>query len=308
MQLYKNKIEQLHSLQYDVTINNGTEPAFKNLYWDHKKEGIYVDIISGEALFSSKDKYDSGTGWPSFSQHLLGSQILVKQDNSHGMSRSEVRSIISHLGHVFDDGPEGKKRYCINSASLDFISKDNLIESGYGDYRYLFDSDTQPINTAYIGGGCFWGIEYEMAKIPGVVNTKVGYSGGNKETAHYQVLCSGNTGHAEVVEVSFDQNKIHYNQIIRLFLMLHDPTTKNQQGSDIGSQYRSVVFHQNDIEKNIILHMIQRANIAGVYDNEIVTEVTELEKFHLAEDYHQKYLQNNPNGYHCHFFREGWNF
>ena len=114
-----------------------------------------MDIISGEALFSSKDKYDSGTGWPSFSQHLLGSQILVKQDNSHSMSRSEVRSIISHLGHVFDDGSKGKKRYCINSASLDFISKDNLIESGYGDYRYLFNSDTQPINTAYIGGGCF---------------------------------------------------------------------------------------------------------------------------------------------------------
>ena len=173
MQLYKNKIEQLHSLQYDVTINNGTEPAFKNLYWDHKEKGIYVDIISGEALFSSKDKYDSGTGWPSFSQHLLGSQISVKQDNSNGMNRSEVRSIISHLGHVFAACPEGKKRYCINSVSLDFISKDNLIESGYGDYRYLFDSDTQPINTAYIGGGCFCGIDYEMAKIPGVVNTNL---------------------------------------------------------------------------------------------------------------------------------------
>ena len=90
--------------------------------------------------------------------------------------------------------------------------------------------------------------------------------------------------------------------------MLHDATTKNQQGSDIVSQYRSVVFYQKNIEKNILLHMIQRANIVGVYDNEIVTEVTELGKFHIAEDYHQKYLQNNPNGYHCNFFREGWNF
>lgn len=142
MPLKKTDKEKLTPLQYDVTQNNGTEPAFNNEYWDNKKEGIYVDIVSGEPLFSSTDKFDSGTGWPSFTKPIETGAVRTLSDNSFFMNRTEVRSTDadSHLGHVFDDGPgpEGL-RYCINSASLRFIPVEDLEKEGYGDYRYLFE-------------------------------------------------------------------------------------------------------------------------------------------------------------------------
>ena len=133
---------ELTPLQYEVTRNNATEPPFQNEYWDNKEEGIYVDIISGEPLFSSLDQYDAGCGWPSFTKPIKRQDIEEKLDTSYGMRRIEVRSKTSdsHLGHVFDDGPgPDKARYCINSAALRFISKDELEENGYGQYRSLFE-------------------------------------------------------------------------------------------------------------------------------------------------------------------------
>ena len=123
-------------------IKGGTEPAFDNEYWNNKAEGIYVDAVSGEPLFSSIDKYDSGTGWPSFTKPISENEVVQKADHSFGMTRIEVKSknADSHLGHIFDDGPKdaGGKRYCINSASLRFIPKDNLQQEGYGEYLKLW--------------------------------------------------------------------------------------------------------------------------------------------------------------------------
>ncbi len=135
--------EKLTPIQYQVTQENATEPPFQNEYWNYNKPGIYVDIVSGEPLFSSLDKFDSGCGWPSFSKPLGIDAVMQKQDLSHGMKRIEVRSkkANSHLGHVFENGPmeKGGQRFCINSAALRFIPAENLAKEGYGEYLCLFN-------------------------------------------------------------------------------------------------------------------------------------------------------------------------
>ncbi len=134
--------KKLTRIQYEVTQNDATEPPFQNEYWDHFHDGIYVDIVSGEPLFSSLDQYDAGCGWPSFTKPLKKEEVYEKEDLSHGMRRTEVRSDTadSHLGHVFPDGPpdKGGLRYCINSAALRFIPKEDLEKEGYGEYVDLF--------------------------------------------------------------------------------------------------------------------------------------------------------------------------
>lgn len=311
----QKNLDNLTELQKYVTQHDGTEKAFDNEYWDNKKDGIYVDIISGEPLFSSKDKYDSKTGWPSFTQPISKKEITQRKDRKLGMTRTEIRSKTanSHLGHVFNDGPieKGGLRYCVNSAAMRFIAKEDLEKEGYEEYLQLFNEDTNN-NTKYekaiLAGGCFWGLEELVRKLDGIIDVKAGYSGGKIKNPIYKLIRTGLTGHAESIEVTFDPNKITYETILRFFFQIHDPTTLNRQGNDIGNQYRSAIFYINDEQKRTALELIKKANDSGVFPGEIVTQVTKAKEFYDAEDHHQDYLQNNPGGYTCHKVRPEWVF
>lgn len=159
--------------------------------------------------------------------------------------------------------------------------------------------------SAVLAGGCFWGVEELIRQIPGVLKTDVGYSGGESASqAVYTQVKTGSTGHAESLQIEFDADVVSFTQILEHFFKLHDPTTKNQQGNDIGSQYRSVIFYNSEEQKTDAIKMIERVNQSGAWKNPVVTEVVPLEKFYLAEDYHQDYLVKNPNGYTCHFYRK----
>jgi peptide methionine sulfoxide reductase msrA/msrB len=302
----------LNDLQKHVTLEGGTERAFHNKYWDNKEDGIYVDIITGEPLFSSTDKFDSGTGWPSFTKAIKDSVLNEKVDQSHGMTRTEITSSSSnaHLGHVFDDGPidKGGKRFCMNSAALKFIPKENLEKKGYGEYLTLFGEKPTKYQKAYLAGGCFWGMEKLFSGLKGVKDVVNGYSGGTFKDPTYEVIITGITGHAETIEVTFDPKEISYEELLRFFFQIHDPTTLNRQGNDIGTQYRSAIFYINDLQKNTAKRVIRKANESGVFDSKVITNTEEFDKFYKAEAYHQDYLKRNPYGYSCHSIRSEWKF
>ena len=154
---------------------------------------------------------------------------------------------------------------------------------------------------ATLGGGCFWCVEAVFQRIEGVISVKPGYAGGNVKNPTYKQICTGNTGHAEVAKIEFDTSKINYSQILNVFWQSHDPTTLNRQGNDVGTQYRSVIFFHNESQKEIAKKSMVDADKSGYWDNEIVTEVTLLNNYYDAEDYHDNYYNNNPNQPYCLF-------
>ena len=273
---------------YAVAREADTERAFTGSMWKSETKGTYYCATCGNKLFKSDQKFVSSCGWPSFFEQNNKESITFKDDNSYGMRRIEALCgrCDSHLGHLFDDGPEPTgKRYCMNAISLDFVP--DGVASTSGD-----------LETIVIGGGCFWCVEAVYQNLDGVKSVYSGYAGGTVENPSYEEVCTGRTGAAEVVEITYDKTKTNLDEIFKVFFTVHDPTTLNRQGADVGTQYRSAIFYKNENEKKVAQDLIKELN-TEVFSNKIVTTLEPLKKFYKAEEYHQGYYENNKNKPYC---------
>jgi len=265
-----------------VVERKGTEAPYSGKYDTFKQEGTYICKRCGAPLYRSGDKFESRCGWPSFDDELSGA--VRRQTDADGR-RTEILCARcgAHLGHVFlGEGLTPKNtRHCVNSISMDFVSA----------------AVTNPVQKAVFAGGCFWGVEYHFQHAKGVVATRVGYSGGRTSKPDYKQVCSGRTGHAEALEVTFDPSQTTYEDLARLFFEIHDPTQLNRQGPDRGEQYRSAVFYLNAEQKQIAEKLIGLLKDKGLA---VATQLAPAGEFWPAEDYHQRYYERKGEEPYCH--------
>ncbi len=273
-----------------VILQKGTERPFTGRYNDFFETGVYTCKQCGAPLYRSQDKFPSHCGWPSFDDEIEGA---IRREVDADGRRTEILCAHcgGHLGHVFEGEMLTAKnvRHCVNSVSLDFVSAEQLAASAGTTLR-----------KAYFAGGCFWGVEHLMQQLPGVVAVVSGYMGGHKENPSYREVCSGSTGHLEVVEVSYDPGEVEFETLARLFFEIHDPTQANGQGPDIGAQYLSAIFYNDDEEKATAERLIAQLRSKGF---DVVTQLLPHCTFWRAEEYHQDYYEKTGKIPYCHHYQ-----
>lgn len=265
-----------------VIESGATETPFSGRYWNHKADGTYACRRCGAALYRSGDKFDSGCGWPSFDDAVPGA-VLRRPDADGRRTEILCAACGGHLGHVFEgEGFTPKNiRHCVNSLSLDFKPH----EKG------------ECMEEAVFAGGCFWGVEDAFQAVPGVCDAESGYTGGSTPNPAYEDVCTGRTGHAEAVRVTYDPDKVSYEELAKLFFEIHDPTQIDRQGPDVGTQYRSAVFYKDEKQKAVAERLIARLRRQGYA---VATQLVPASVFYPAEDYHQDFTARTGRGG-CHF-------
>jgi len=283
----RSSYNDLTAEEAKVIIKKATEYPFTGLYEKFNGKGTYLCKQCGNALYYSDAKFDAGCGWPSFDDEIDGA---VRRVTDADGKRTEILCAYcgAHLGHVFTgEGFTPKNtRHCVNSVSLDFVPA-KLAPGRYG--------------TALFAGGCFWGVEYFLQKEPGVAAVVSGYTGGHVKNPSYREVCTGKTGHAETVKVTYDLSKTTYEKLLKLFLEIHDPTQVGGQGPDIGDQYRSEIFYKNDDQRKTAEKLLGILKDKGL---KVATRVTKASEFYPAEEYHQDYYFRNGKVPYCHAYTQ----
>jgi peptide methionine sulfoxide reductase msrA/msrB len=299
-----------------VIVHKGTEMPGTGKYDKFFEEGTYTCKQCGAELYRSSDKFNSGCGWPAFDDEIRGA--VHRSTDADGF-RVEITCARcgGHLGHVFtgEHLTDKNVRHCVNSISMDFVpagekpakaamAKANDVGMAAANVNATVTSQPKPeadaepkTKTAYFAGGCFWGVEYYLEKLDGVIDVRSGFMNGTTEKPSYKEVCYDKTGHAEAVEVVYDPSKTDYETIARQFFEIHDPTQVNRQGPDIGDQYRSAVFYVDAEQKAIAEKLIGILEDKGL---DIATQVEKAGPFYVAEDYHQDYYEHKGTEPYCH--------
>ena len=266
----------------NILDKQGTEMPGSGRYNLSTEAGSYLCRQCGLCLFRSTAKFISACGWPSFDEAMDHSIKYLKDKDG---TRTEIRcgKCEAHLGHVFygEAYTPSNQRYCVNSLALDLV-KSSSVEQGA---------------EALLAGGCFWGIEHLLKQGAGVIFTEVGYSGGHTLYPSYDSICEKNTGHFETTRIIYDPNVLSYEQLIKVFLEIHDPAQIGGQGHDIGPQYESAIFFYNEQQQQTaqaLIHILEENNL------QVSTQVLPAGIFWAAEEIHQEYLHKHPGTYSCH--------
>jgi peptide methionine sulfoxide reductase msrA/msrB len=287
---------------FDVLRNQGTEAPGSGAFLNTDTDGVYCCAGCGLPLFSSDAKFHLDE-WPSFFQPIVRGNVAEVTDPDGARIEIHCPRCGGHLGHVFNDGPQPTGlRYCVDSVSLSFTPHDKLasLADPAAEPRKPAPASKQTdankkASTAVFASGCFWATEAAFAQIKGVIHVESGYSGGAQDTANYPAVCTGSTGHAESVQVTYDPSRVSYDQLLDVFFAAHDPTELDRQGNDVGPQYRSAIFYADESQKQAAEAKVQELTRNHAFPDPIVTAIEPLKSFFAAEKSHQNYVHDHPD-------------